>query len=1843
MIPMLVVLVTFPVSSQAQEVRHVYEVMEGFKDNAGNTSPLTRSSASRPLPPPNGWTRPATPSNIASTFVVTTTADAGAGSLRAAIISSNGNPGLDVITFNIPGSGVQTITPLTSFPTITGPVIIDGTTQPGYSGAPLIELNGGSAPLGTNGLYLTGGSSIVQGLAINRFKRFATGGNGYAIVLDVAGGNFIQANYIGLNAAGTAALPNGSGVGMFGGSGGNTIGGTTPGSGNVISGNLSTAVAIASGSAGGNIVEGNYIGTNAAGNVAVGNGGNGVFMDAPNNRVGGLISAAWNVVSGNAFPGVFIGTNASGNVVQGNNIGTDASGYILLGNASNGINIRSSNNVIGDASINGTNIIAGSGSAGIYVFSATATDNTIINNYIGTDPSASVAFPNVKGMVFDTAPGNTVDGNVICGNTLYGIDILNTGAAGNKIINNIIGPPWGDVSLGNTSHGIRIAASQDTIMDNSVAYNGGSGVYDSSGTQNLITGNSIFGNAGMGIEIRNTGVAGDKIMNNFIGTDSQLSALGNGSDGILINASRDTIKVNTIAYNNGSGVRVASGTQNLIVENPIFSNTGLGIDLGSTGLTINDTLDPDVGGNNLQNFPLLDSARTVGSNLVVHWRFNGKPNTKFTLDFYSNDVAHSSHFGEGKNHRLSTPTYVTDAGGNVDSSSAFPFTSTEKFITATATDSAGNTSEFSQALCLSDIDGDGIMDSWETQGWGIDVNGDGVIDQDLWLMGARPNHKDIFVEVDAMNGFAPPDRALEMVQASFDRVPNIYVSNPDGQGGIKLHYILDDTTIQVQDFPLTFVDFTLVKNSNFGTAAERNPANTNRTNILAAKDLVYRYCIFARTFGIGNDTLASGIAELANGLGGNDFMVTFGSTGPSGWYATKNVEDNAGTFMHELGHTLGLGHGGDQLYENYKPNYLSVMNYTWQTPHNAWKTQSWQPNYSPVALPTMIEASLNETVGLNPPAGIYKYIPVPYTDSLLNIRYARLKPGAKADWNWNGTYGTSVNADINRLGDTTRTPNETLTGYADWPNLQYNFRNSPDFKPWVSDRPNVLVRELTKEINNRLDSLPPPKPYGQFIMDGQLDTSAILIGTNGGVNLYASYKEGQLYVATSSAQSQGADMYIFISDARNSLQNAPGGKTGQVAAWSVYLSNKNADNSAEWNDTLGVPLTNITVDTVGSVLEGVIDIELLYGSTPTDLFIAVGKYGTAPGGSLLTQVPFGDGDGNIDPAELFWFIGAPVPPYLYFTQQGGKLVGSGSVGPYGSYQGHGAALSGDGNTAIVGGPGDNNFLGAAWVFTRSGGLWNQQGSKLVGTGALHPDASQGNSVALSADGNTAIVGGPDDWHNGNGSNNSGSAWIFTRSGSVWTQQGIRLFDSSATSNQGIRQGCSVGISGDGNTAIVGGLNDAASVGAAWIYTRNGNVWTKRAKLVGTGAIGNGAAQGWSVTLSGDGHTALVGGPVDNAAKGAVWVYTLTGSSWSQQAKLVGSGAVGTSLQGSSVSLSSDGNTALVGGYQDNNQVGAVWVFKRTGGVWTQEGGKLVGSGAAGGAAQGHSVSLSSDGNLAIVGGPFDAASTGAVWVFTRAGGVWSQQGDKINGTGAVGSIPQQGTSVSISADGQTAIVGGIGDNANTGAAWVFTHDSPLPIQLASFVATVVNGISIRLDWITMTETNNYGFEIQRSPENGNNYQSLPNSFIPGHGTTNEPQHYSFMDVSVLPGQWYYRLKQIDLDGAVHYSDGIAINTLTGISGSQLPEKFGLSQNYPDPFNPVTTIQYQLPQVAHVTLKIYNVLGQEVVTLADDVEAAGYKSVIWNAGSVASGVYLYRIVMASGQTTFVDVRKMLVLK
>jgi hypothetical protein len=409
---------------------------------------------------------------IANTFIVTNTLDSGTGSLRQAITDANANPEPDVITFNIPGTGVHTITPVTLLPLITDSVTIDGYTQPGASentlsnddNAVLRIVLDGSHPSGdaAAALILDANDCTVRGLVIGNF--------GYDAIEVRSDGNVIEGNFIGTNAAGTAAAPNSMngvvaidcGIGFNGGSN-NTIGGVTPAARNLISGNAGRGIVVG---ISGNVVQGNFIGTDVHGTAALGNGSTGVEADVSGNTIGGTTAAARNIISANSRGVQFEGSN---HVLQGNFIGTDVTGTVALPNLDEGLNVDSNDSVIGG-----------------------------LADVPGTPP-----------------------GNIISGNIGIGLDVF-PGSSGNQIQGNIIGADvTGTLPLGNSLTGVFIRGADNTIggtdssARNIIAFNGtdplvgseqGSGVTVTSDTAtgNSLLGNSIFSNAALGIDLDTT-------------------------------------------------------------------------------------------------------------------------------------------------------------------------------------------------------------------------------------------------------------------------------------------------------------------------------------------------------------------------------------------------------------------------------------------------------------------------------------------------------------------------------------------------------------------------------------------------------------------------------------------------------------------------------------------------------------------------------------------------------------------------------------------------------------------------------------------------------------------------------------------------------------------------------------------------------------------------------------------------------------------------------------------------------------------------------------------------------------------------------------------------------------------------------------------------------------------------------------------------------------------------------------------------------------------------------------------------------------------------------------------
>ena len=518
----------------------------------------------------------------------------------------------------------------------------------------------------------------------------------------------------------------------------------------------------------------------------------------------------------------------------------------------------------------------------------------------------------------------------------------------------------------------------------------------------------------------------------------------------------------------------------------------------------------------------------------------------------------------------------------------------------------------------------------------------------------------------------------------------------------------------------------------------------------------------------------------------------------------------------------------------------------------------------------------------------------------------------------------------------------------------------------------------------------------------------------------------------------------------------------------VFSSWAQAPTITFFNTQIGAPGTLFTI--TGTNLSNSTDIKI---GGVTGSAIVISNTGTSlvsmvmPGAATGT-VTVTTANGTATSSGTFTVQNTSYP----IVQQGTKLTASNDVLTPG--KGWSVALSADGKTALVGGYYDNNGVGATWVYTRTGNTWAQQ-EKLIGTGAA-VNAWQGFSVALSADGNTAIVGGVID----------NSAWVFTRSGATWAQQGPKLVGSDRVGNAWF--GKSVSLSADGNTAIVGGYQDNTNAGAAWVFTRSGSTWAQQGtKLVGTGAVGA-AGQGHSVSLSADGNIAAIGGAYDDSQKGATWIFTRSGNTWVHQ-KIVVPG-VGAAKQGQSVVLSADATTLIIGGVNATSNVSNAWVFTRSGSTWTQQGSTIAGLDAVGTAANGTSVSLSADGNTAMMGSVSDNNNTGAAWVFSRSGASWTQEGNKFLGTGAVGTTLYQGRSVALSADGTNMLVGADGDNTNLGAVWSYstgvTYDgngNTGGVFPSSTLATIGSSITLATNSGTLVKTG-YTFAGWNTLSNG---------------------------------------------------------------------------------------------------------------------------------------------------------------
>jgi hypothetical protein len=634
----------------------------------------------------------------ACNLTVTNTNDSGAGSFRNAI---NGAANGNTICFNI-GNGYQTISALSGY-TISHSITIDGTSQPGFSSAPLIEINGANAGAGVSGLNVTAGNTTIKGLIVNRF-----GGDG--IILNNNGGNTVQGNYVGTNSSGTADFGNGaSGIGMQ--TPNNTIGGTSATQRNLVSGNQGTGIAITGSGASDNIIEGNFIGTDASGTYSIGNSADGILVtNSPNNTIGGTTgvtpegdcTGACNLTSGNGANGIGIWqSSASGNTVVGNYAGINLHGTSPLPNGDIGFEAQDApNNRVGGTTPQERNIFSGNLGAGVSLTGSSATGNVVEGNYIGPDVSGQVGMGNHKMGVnigspdgsSNNAHNNTIGGtsgttpsgsctgtcNVISSNAWNGVYISGSTGGSNQIIGNHIGVSVsGGISIGNVLDGVGIIDSPSngiggpsTSARNIISANGANGV--------VVIGNSSGSN---------------RVEGNFIG-----EAVNGGSQ-----------------PNHVNGISIAGGITTAVLGNNVDTNGRMGIDLGNNNfVTPNDPGDPDGGANGTQNFPVLSFAIPYGSSENIAGSLNSLGNTSFRIEFFQSGSAGCDPSGYGEGHDyLGATNVTTNALGNASFNVLMPQVAPGLAVTAMTNRIVGSTavesSEFSACVSTPHKHADGAL------------------------------------------------------------------------------------------------------------------------------------------------------------------------------------------------------------------------------------------------------------------------------------------------------------------------------------------------------------------------------------------------------------------------------------------------------------------------------------------------------------------------------------------------------------------------------------------------------------------------------------------------------------------------------------------------------------------------------------------------------------------------------------------------------------------------------------------------------------------------------------------------------------------------------------------------------------------------------------------------------------------------------------------------------------------------------------------------------------------------------------------------------------------------------
>jgi hypothetical protein len=584
---------------------------------------------------------------FAATFTVTNNFDSAAGSLRQAILDANAASGSNYISFNIPGDGAQVIDVFSALPAVTDQVTIDGTTQPGYAGAPLIVLNGGG--VGFGGLTIAAPNCAIIGLVVGGFGQSANiPRSGIALLSD---SNTVTACYIGVSETGAAIRYNFNAGILISNASGNVIGGVTVADRNLIGGNT-TGVFITGASASNNAVLGNWFSLGQAGTNTLVNGTDVIISNAPNNTVGGAAPGSRNVMDGFSQDIIVTG-GAIGNTIAGNflNLHPDGSPNTTAEFVLGLVVQNAIGTVIGGTTPGAGNVISGCDTA-IQIPNAATSGTVIQGNYLGTDPTGMSGNFNGTSISITGSSGNIIGGSTAgAGNVIVGkgIDVVSISSASNNVVQgNFIGTD----ATGMRALGMANGSQTEGVIISS---------FSAAANGNLIGGsapgarNVISGMTSDGVLISGSQTSNNVVQGNYIGVGADgITPLGNAFNGVNVYGANSNLIVANIIGNNGhtggaSGVYLYYSTNNLVLANTIYSNQISGVAMfgpnvvsqnsiyGNGGLAISAggyTATPNTP-HGRNNYPVLTSVRHGCTD--IDGCLDGTPGCLYIIEFFYNN------------------------------------------------------------------------------------------------------------------------------------------------------------------------------------------------------------------------------------------------------------------------------------------------------------------------------------------------------------------------------------------------------------------------------------------------------------------------------------------------------------------------------------------------------------------------------------------------------------------------------------------------------------------------------------------------------------------------------------------------------------------------------------------------------------------------------------------------------------------------------------------------------------------------------------------------------------------------------------------------------------------------------------------------------------------------------------------------------------------------------------------------------------------------------------------------------------------------------------------------------